>query len=144
MKANLLPTWLVSEAEREQKMLTFWQQREAAVPSASERSWQWVLEQRVCVCIVRLCLPKEACLMCVVLISAVWKEQRRAINKDTGCVGHSTIRTDESPPPPKHTHTSHKHTGRHTLVDTHTGRHTHTFVDTERIIKKLFLCLFFG
>lgn len=70
MKANLLPTWLVLEAEREQKMLTFWQWREAAVPSASERSLRWVLDHSVCVC-VPLCLPKAVRLMCVFLINSV-------------------------------------------------------------------------
>lgn len=39
--------------EREQKMLTFWQWREAAVPSASERSLWWGPLRR-CVC-VALC-----------------------------------------------------------------------------------------
>lgn len=55
MKANLLPTWLVLEAKREQKMLTFWQWRKAAVPSASERSLRWVLEHSMCA-IVHVCL----------------------------------------------------------------------------------------
>ena len=90
MKANLLPTRLVSEAEREQKMLTFWQRREAAVPSASERSLRWVFGAqyvcddacvfvcvrarvcvRACVCVPQ-CLPKAMLFnVCVFLINSV-------------------------------------------------------------------------
>lgn len=70
MKANLLPTWLVLEAERVQKMLTFWQRREAAVPSASERSLRWVLEYSVYVC---ASAPAKSNVfnVCVFLISSV-------------------------------------------------------------------------
>lgn len=69
-EANLLPTQFFLEAKREQKMLTFWQWRGAAVPSASERSLRWVLEQDLCVdactCVCApVCLPKAMCLMCV-------------------------------------------------------------------------------
>lgn len=75
-EANLLPTQFFLEAKREQKMLTFWQWRGAAVPSASERSLRWVLEHDLCVdACMRVCasVPAKSNVfnVCVFLINSV-------------------------------------------------------------------------
>lgn len=121
MKAKRLPTWLVLEAERAEDVDIL------AVEGSCCSICIWKVTavgfwSTVCVwlCIwVCVFVPQRlpnVFNVCVFLINSVWKEQRKAINKDAGSVGHSTNRIVGIHPPPLPLSHIHSYTHTHTLA----------------------------